>query len=125
MGHRGLTRRSLLGAAGGSLAALGRAPRVLAARAAHGGPRRNRGLERPATAAPSLAEQSLGRLGPGLATVALEHSADLLALAWREPPGARPQLRFQTPEGGWSPWVPAAHGAHEESPAGASPRRPR
>ena len=119
MGHRGLTRRSLLGVAGGSLAALGRAPRVLAARAARGGLPATGAWSDPAAAAPSLAEQPLGRLGPGLATVALEHSADLLALAWREPPGARPQLRFQTPQGGWSPWVPAAHGAHEESPAGA------
>ncbi|HTY96716.1 MAG TPA: N-acetylmuramoyl-L-alanine amidase [Solirubrobacteraceae bacterium] len=114
MGHRGLTRRSLLGAAGGSLAALGRAPRVLAARAAP--PDRGDG----AAAAPRLFEQPLGRLGPGLATVSLEDSADLLALGWREPPGARPELRFQTPAGAWSPWAPAAHGAHEDATAGSA-----
>jgi N-acetylmuramoyl-L-alanine amidase len=119
MGHRGLTRRSLLGAAGGSLAALARVPRVLAA---HGSTTVAAAPTPPSVAAlgpPELAEQPLGRLRPGLATVALERSADLLALAWQEPPTARPELRFQTPAGGWSPWLPAAHAGHAAgSPGG-------
>ncbi len=124
MSHRGLSRRSLLGAAGGSLAALARAPRVLGAPAAgtpSGGP----------SGPAELAVQALGRLGPGLLTVALERSSDLLALAWHEPPTARPQLRFLTPAGSWSPWVAAGHAGHAAgshrgrgAPAGAAHEGP-
>jgi len=121
MGDRGLTRRSLLGAAGGSLAALAGAPRALGAVEAPGAgePTRERtplASERTEPAG-RVGEQVLGRLGPGLHTIALQGTADLLALAWREPPGARPELRFQTPEGAWSRWAPAAHAGHQDSAA--------
>ena len=117
MGHRGLTRRSLLGAAGGFLAALTRAPRVLGATGAASVP----GLAGEPAALPGrVGEQALGRLGPGRHTVALEETADLLALQWDGPPGARPELRFRTPDGAWSLWLAATHAAHHDS-AGPPP----
>ena len=101
-----------MGAAGGSLAALARAPGVLAASA----PR-----DALSGSGDEVGELALGRLAPGEHTLALGRSADLLALQWREPAGARPELRFQTPAGAWSPWVSAAHAGHQdrsESPPG-------
>ena len=68
-----------------------------------------------------LREQVLGLLGPGVHTVALEGSADLLALGWSDPPRARPELRFQTSDGSFSRWVCAAPAGHEDS-AGSVPR---
>ena len=106
MGHRGLTRRSLLGAAGGSLAALARAPRVLGARRRAPPPRGPR-ASRPGPPA-EVARAGPRAARPRPATVALDESADLLALGWREPPMARPELRFQTPDGAWSPGSCAA-----------------
>ncbi len=122
MGDRGLTRRSLLGAAGGSLAALARTPRALGAATlgATPPPAASGGSSEPSGPAGLLREQALGLLGPGLHTVALEGSADLLALGWRDPPRARPELRFQTPDGSFSRWVGAAPAGHEDS-AGATP----
>ena len=111
MADRGLTRRSLLGVAGGSLAALSGAPRALGA-AVGADARHVAGHPDGQPPAPRIAQHALGRVGPGLVTLPLAGCADLLALDWREPPGAHPQLRFRTPEGAWSPWTAAAHGAH-------------
>ena len=99
MGPPRLTRRSLLAAGAGALGALGRAPRALA-RAAPGGS--------------ALAEERLGLLAPGLRTVALGHSADLLALEWQGPARAHVELRFRCPDGGWSPWALAGAQGHED-----------
>ena len=117
MGHRLLTRRGLLGAAGGSLAVLARVPRALGARTLSVPPGNAGG--RPASAG-LLREHALGLLGSGVVTVALEGSADLLALGWHEPPLARPELRFQTSGGAFGPWVCAAPAGHEDA-AGARP----
>ncbi|HUH80368.1 MAG TPA: N-acetylmuramoyl-L-alanine amidase [Solirubrobacteraceae bacterium] len=121
MADRGLTRRSLLGAAGGSLAALARAPRALGAAVDGAAGRSSRARGEPPLPAGQVGERALGLLGPGLVTLALSGSADLLALGWAEPPGAGPQLRFRTPEGAWSPWVAAAHAAHDGDHDAAAP----
>ena len=109
---RGLTRRSLLGAAGGSLAALARAPRALA-------PPPSPRLRVSDTGPPRARRRRAARAGPRAArpagrTVRLDGSADLLALGWREPPLARPELRFRTSDGSWSRWVCAAPAGHED-----------
>jgi hypothetical protein len=95
-----LTRRSLLLATGGALAArLARPARGLALLGA--------------PARPLLAVHALGDLAPGVRTIALASNADLLGVGWQAPARARLQLRFRGADGRWSPWsagAPSAHG---------------
>lgn len=95
----GITRRSLMLAAGGALA--GHLAWPAGALAALADPPQ-----------PELAEQRLGALSPGAHTIALARNADLLGLAWRGSPHARVQLRFRTGAGRWSGWVSAASASH-------------
>jgi hypothetical protein len=96
-----LTRRSLLLAAGGTL--VGRLAQPVGALGA---------LSALADRTPSLSEQRLGALAPGVRTIALERNADLLGLIWSGAARARVQLRFRAATGRWSPWVSAAAGSH-------------
>ena len=102
----GITRRSLMLAAGGALA--GHLAWPAGALAALADPPQ-----------PALAEQHLGSLSPGSHTIALARNADLLGLAWRGSPHARVQLRFRTGAGRWSGWVSAASASH--GPDSAAP----
>ena len=102
-----VTRRSLLLATGGALAA--RYVRPVSAFAALGDDPR-----------PVLAEQQLGSLVAGERTVALARNADLLGVEWHAPAAADLQLRFRTSNGRWSRWVAAGAGTH--GPDGASSR---
>jgi hypothetical protein len=95
----GLTRRSLVLAAGGALAGRLAWPAGVLAALADPPP-------------PALGEQRLGTLVPGTRTVSLERNADLLGLAWRGSPHARVQLRFRAGSGRWSEWISAAATSH-------------
>jgi N-acetylmuramoyl-L-alanine amidase len=109
MSAQRLTRRSLLAATAGALAAPVLAPATVLG-ALVGPPR------------PRLQERWVGRLGPQPVTITLERLADLLGVEWLAPPQGRPQLRFRTLQGGWSPWVTAAgHGHGPDGPP--TPRR--
>ena len=92
-----MTRRSLLGASAGALAAGLASPRgVLAALAAP----------------PALEERWLGQLRAGVLSVDLARSADLLGVQWLGDGDARLQLRFRGPGGRWSPWAQAGSAGH-------------
>ncbi len=95
----GITRRSLMLAAGGALA--GHLARPAGALAALADP-----------PAPTLGEQSLGWLAPGTRTVTLQRNADLLGLAWRGSPHTPVQLRFRDARGRWSAWASASAASH-------------
>jgi len=108
MSVRGLTRRSLLGAAAGTAAGgLLRPAGVLAALA---GPPR-----------PILRERSLGELSRKPTTIALGRVADLVGVQWDAAAAATVELRFRGEHGGWSSWVSAGWHGHgpEGTPAGA------
>jgi len=94
MSEGGLTRRSLLGATAGALAA--GALRPVDALALLGAPE-----------PPVLREQTVGRLGRGSTTIALRGNADLVGAAWNGPPGSL-MVRLPGRQGGLSRWVPAA-----------------
>ena len=87
------------------------APRVLGAAGA--APSRGSPVSPPRCRAGS-ASSRWGCSGPGVSTVALEESADLLALQWDGPAGARVRsFASGPPAAAWSRW------------AGGRPRRPR
>jgi hypothetical protein len=95
----GMTRRSLLAAAGGFAAGgLVHTPRALA------------GFGLPP--APALAERSLGVVAPGVRTIQLTHSADLLGLGWLAPRQARLEVRFIGADGRFSDWISAGATGH-------------
>src|SRR5216684_4360692 len=111
--HR-TTRRSLLAAGAGVIAAgMARPGSVLAA------------LTHPPSARtrlhPSLREQWLGRVaatGSTGLTVKLARPADLIGLRWQGPARADVELRFRAEDGSWSRW--AAAGAHGHGPDGGA-----
>src|SRR5271165_6445809 len=107
MSARRLTRRSLLAAtAGAAVGGLVRPGGVLAALA---GPPR-----------PVLEERRLGGFRGGLVTIELARVADLIGVQWQAPAGARIELRFRLPGGGFSAWASAgAHGHGPDAPAPA------
>jgi hypothetical protein len=103
-----LTRRSLVAAGAGAIAA---------------------GLLRPAGGLaalasaphPSLAEQWVGRVDPAGVTVELSRAADLVGVQWPEAGADRGiELRFRVGPGSWSGWVSAVGccGGHGQGPAG-------
>jgi N-acetylmuramoyl-L-alanine amidase len=106
MTARPMTRRSLLAATAGAVAAgvmrPGRAIALLS------GPPR-----------PTVWERALGRLGAAGATIELRRSADLVGVEWRAPAAAGVWLRFRGPDGGWTRWTSA--GAHGHGPDGPVP----
>src|SRR5712671_1723427 len=99
MSARPMTRRSLLAATGGALAA---------------------GIVRPGGALASLAgppppalwQRPLGRLPAAGATIELLRPADLVGIEWRAPAGAGVWLRFRSSGGAWSRWASAASHGH-------------
>jgi N-acetylmuramoyl-L-alanine amidase len=107
MSARPITRRSLLAATAGAIAAgMVRPGGTLALLS---GPPR-----------PTVWEQALGRLPAAGATIELRRSADLVGVEWRAPAEAGVALRFRGPDGGWSRWASAgAHGHAPDGPAAA------
>ena len=118
-----LTRRSLLGSRrrlpGGAR------PRSPASSAP--APRRRargpggRALQRAVRAGRLVREHALGLLGPGLHTSRSGLGGPAGAGLATSRPGARPELRFQTPDGCLQPWGRPAPAGHEDSlctPAG-------
>jgi hypothetical protein len=110
MTARAITRRSLLTATAGALAAgLTRPPAVLAALA---GPPE-----------PTLEERWVGSLPAAEGAIGLARNADLVGVEWRAPAEARVELRFRGYGGRWSGWVSAGGCAcsHGRSPHGTGP----
>jgi hypothetical protein len=99
MTARPMTRRSLLAASAGALAAA--MVRPGATLALLSGPPR-----------PSVWARPLGRLPVGVATIDLRRSADLVGLEWLAPADAGVWLRFREADGGWSHWASAAAHGH-------------
>lgn len=109
MNAQRITRRSLLGASTGLIAAGLLRPRTALAL-----------LSGPAT--PTLAERWLGELSPGGVSVELAQPVDLIGLEWRAPARAKVWLRFRSRSGRWSSWVSAAASGHGPE-ARAAPAR--
>jgi hypothetical protein len=104
MNARLMTRRSLLGATAGALAAAARPHGALALLA---GPPR-----------PYLWDQALGDLPRSGITIQLRRRADLAGIEWRAPAAARVWIRFLLAGGRWSAWASAgAHGHGPDGPA--------
>jgi hypothetical protein len=101
-----LTRRSLLLAGAGALAAS--ATRPLDAIAALTGP-----------AEPWIRTLEIGTLGVHGRTLRLPPGVDVVGLGWRGPAGAKPRIRVRRAGGEWGPWASAA--AHGHGPEGAAP----
>jgi hypothetical protein len=100
MTARTLTRRSLVLAGAGALAAPLLRPRAALAALADAAPA-------------DLHTTIVGTLQAGVvADVRLARNADLLALAWHAPAGASVALRFATPRGSWTRWSPATVSSH-------------
>jgi hypothetical protein len=105
MSARPLTRRSLLAATAGAVAAGVASPHPALAL-----------LARPPR--PRLWELALGRLPAQGTRIELGRSADLVGVQWRAPAQAAVWLRFRLPGGGWSRWASgAAHGHGPDDPA--------
>jgi hypothetical protein len=99
-----LTRRSLLAATAGALAA--EMLRPAATLALLSGPPRA-----------AIWERTLGGLPAAGTTIELGRSADLVGVRWRAPASARVWLRFRAADGAWSRWASAgAHGHGPDSP---------
>jgi hypothetical protein len=99
-----MTRRSLLAATGGAVAAAMLRPgATLAARTA--------------TPRPQVWVRDLGTLSGAGTTVELGRSADLVGVEWGAPRDAAVWLRFRDAGGRWSRW--SSGGAHGHAPDGA------
>jgi hypothetical protein len=101
-----MTRRSLLAATAGAVAA--GVMRPGGALALIAGPPR-----------PTVWVRRLGGLPAAGAKIELRRSADLVGVEWSAPADAAMWLRFRGPDGGWSRWASA--GAHGHGPDGPSP----
>jgi N-acetylmuramoyl-L-alanine amidase len=125
MSEHGLTRRALLSASAGVLAAGAARPHGVLAAVLRAPEPKLRGPEAELLRSPEpeLWELTLGALRPGGTTITLRRNADLVGVTWNGP-FPRVQLRVRTHGGRWSRWVSATGCAGEHgSSAHPHPRQ--